>query len=327
MQKRTRLFLLIAGVILFAGLGTGLVAAYRGGFQNLVLIGSDGPDELAYVPASAHMVAYADVRAIMQSDLRQKFHPHAPNASGANKFQEETGIDVERDVDHIVAFATGTGGDPKNARPLLLARGRFDAVRIEGAVRDHGATVEDYKGKRVLTQPEQHFAVAFLEPDLVAAGTLDSVRQAIDVKAAGDGTIHDNAEVMRLIRDSDNGTAWAVARLDAVTGSGRLPGDVVKQLPAVNWFAVTGHLDDGVRGTIRAEARDEQAAKDLAEVVRGFMALARLQAGQHAEFAAVLNSLELSGSGKTVTVNFAVPGDVLDALAAARPHSPNQQAQ
>lgn len=327
MQKRTRLFLLIAAVILFAGLGTGLVAAYRGGFQNLVLIGSDGPDELAYVPAAARMVAYADVRAIMQSDLRQKFHPAPASNSGAHKFQEETGIDVERDVDHIVAFASGTGGDPKNARPLLLARGRFDAVRIEGAVREHGGTVETYNGKRVFTQPDQHFAVAFVEPDLVAAGTLESVHEAIDVKAAGSGTIRDNAEVMRLIRDSDNGTAWAVARLDAVTGSGRLPGDVLKQLPAVNWFAVTGHVDDGVRGTIRAEARDDQAAKDLAEVVRGFMALARLQAGQHAEFASLINSLELTESGKTVTLNFAVPGEVLDALAAAHQRSPNKQAQ
>jgi hypothetical protein len=327
MQKRTRLFLLIAAGILFAGLGTGLLAAYRGGFQNLVLIGADGPDELAYVPASARMVAFADVHAIMQSDLRRKFHPETAAGSGANKFQEETGIDVERDVDHIVAFASAAVADATNARPLMLARGRFDAVRIEGSIRNQGGVVEDYKGKRVFSHPEQHIAVAFLEPDLVAAGTPEAVHEAIDVKAAGTGTIRSNADVMRLVRDSDNGTAWAVARLDAVTASGRLPGDVVKQLPAVNWFAITGHIDDGVRGTIRAEARDEQAAKDLAEVVRGFMALARLQVGQRAEFAALLNSLELSGTGKTVTLNFAVPGEVLDTLAAARPHRPAQPAQ
>ncbi len=327
MQKRTRLFLLIAAGILFTGLGTGLLAAYRGGFQNLVLIGSDGPDELAYVPADARMVVYADVRGIMQSDLRQKFHPQASADSGANKFKEQTGINIETDVDHVVAFANGNTGDPQQARPLMLARGRFDAVRIEGLLREHDGTVETYKGTRVFTQPEQHLAVAFVEPDLVAAGTVDSVHQAIDVKAAGTGNIRQNTEVMRLIRDSDSGTAWAVARLDAVTASGRLPGDVVKQLPAVNWFAITGRIDDGVRGTIRAEARDEQAAKDLAEVVRGFMALARLQVGQRPEFAALINSLELSGNGSTVTLNFAVPGEVLDALAAAHPRPSNQQAQ
>ncbi len=327
MQKRTRLFLLVAAGILFVGLGTGLLAAYRGGFQNLVLIGSDGPEELAYVPTGARMVVYADVRAIMQSDLRQKFHPKSSADSAPNKFKEQTGIDVETDVDHVVAFASGDTGDPQQARPLMLARGRFDAVRIEGLLHEHNATVETYKGTRVFTEPEQHFAVAFVEPDLVAAGTQESVHQAIDVKASGSGTIRDNAEVMRLIRDSDNGTAWAVARLDAVTASGRLPGDVIKQLPAVNWFAVTGHIDDGVRGTIRAEARDDQAAKDLAEVVRGFMALARLQAGQRAEFAALINSLELSSSGKTVTLNFTLPGEVLDALAAAHSRPTKPQAQ
>ena len=72
MTKRTRLFLIVSGGILVAGLGTGLVAAYVGGLQNLTLIGSSGPDELAYIPSDARVVAYANVREIMDSELHQK---------------------------------------------------------------------------------------------------------------------------------------------------------------------------------------------------------------------------------------------------------------
>jgi len=326
MTKRTRLFVLIAAGILVAGLGTGLLAAYKGGFQGLVLIGSDGPDELAYIPKDARMLAYADVHAIMSSDLRQKIHamqqarppadPSAPSQDPPKNFQSETGINIETDVDHVVAATIGAQtADQHGDRPLVLARGRFDTVRIEGVIRQHGGTAEDYKGKRLLTQNEQHVAVAFVEPDLVAVGSPEDVRLAIDTKA-GSVTVKDNPDVMRLVKDIDDGTAWAVARFDAVAGSGRIPGNLASRMPAVNWFAVTGHIDDGVRGSLRAEARDEASAKDLQEVIRGFMALGRLQAGQHAEFAALINSLELSGQGNTVTLGFAVPREMIDTLGA-----------
>jgi hypothetical protein len=330
MTKRTRLFLVIAAGILVTGLGTGLLAAYKtGGFQNLVLIGSDGPDELSYIPKNARMVAYADVRAIMTSDLRQKFHamqqqrgasadPSTPPRDPSQTFQAQTGINIETDVDHVLAAAIGSqSGDRREDRPVLLVHGRFDEVRIEGLIREHGGTVEDYKGKRLLTQNEQHLAVAFVEPGLVAAGSPEDVRLAIDTKA-GTITVKDNPDVMRLVKDIDDGTAWAVARFDAVAETGRIPGSVASQLPAVNWFAATGHIDDGVRGSVRAEARDEMAAKDLQEVIRGFMALARLQAGQHAEFGALINSLELSGQGNTVVLGFAIPPELIDTIGAMR---------
>jgi hypothetical protein len=43
MTKRTRVFLGVACGILVVGLGTGLVTAYVGGFQNLVILGGTGP--------------------------------------------------------------------------------------------------------------------------------------------------------------------------------------------------------------------------------------------------------------------------------------------
>jgi len=76
----------------------------------------------------------------------------------------------------------------------------------------------------------------------------------------------------------------------------------------------------GLNGTLRAETRDDEAANNLRDVVRGFVALAKLQAGSRPEFQAVVQSLELGGSDKTVTLSFSVSGEVFDAIgAAARP--------
>lgn len=319
MTRRTRLFLAVAAVILVAGLGTGLVASY-GGFQSFVTIGRDGPDELSYVPAGAHFVAYANVRDIMDSGARRRLAELQPGSrDGADRFREQTGIDFETDIDYVVAAAfepaaSSTGGQPHvDGPPLAIARGRFDEARIEGLVREHGGSIEDYRGSRLFVHDEK-MALVFLEHGLAAIGTPTAVRKAIDTKASG-VDIRDNAELMRQIREMDNGDAWVVARFDALSG-GRIPAEIAKQIPAISWFAATGSVGDGVEGQIRVEARDEAAAQNLQEVVRGFMALARLQIGQHPELTEVLNTLQLTGQGTSVSLSFSVPSDVVDALGA-----------
>ncbi len=125
----------------------------------------------------------------------------------------------------------------------------------------------------------------------------------------------DNAEVMELIKAADDGNAWAVARFDALS-AGPLPKELALQLPPINWFSATGRVDSGIEAVIRAQTKDEKSAQDLREVIRGFMALARLQAGDKAQFAELVNSLELGGEGTTVTLKLAVPASVIDSVAA-----------
>lgn len=328
MTKRTRIFFFVSLGVLVLGLGTGLVASYMGGLQNLVLIGTDGPDELAYVPGDAQMVAYADVRSVMDSQVRKTLHPNPDATTSQNEFQQRTGIDIEHDVDHVVASAVApppdAAGAKKQGQPVVLARGRFNTSQIETAMRDQGGTPEDYRGTRVVVhQGDPNIAVAFVEPGLVAFGPVDGVHRAIDIKLAGSGSVKDNANVMRLVKEVKNGDVWAVARFEALAGRAPLPPDIAGRLPAITWFSATGNIDDGIRGSVRAETRDDAAGQDLREVIRGFMALARLQAGNKAEFAALINSLQLSGQGKDVTLSFAVPVDTLNAFAAMHAQHPD----
>lgn len=319
MTKRTRLFLLIAVGVLGAGIATGLVASYMG-LNALALGGADGPDELKYIPADARVVAYANVRDVMNSELRQRVRQMRPDTAGRqDDFQERTGIDIENDIDEVVA-AIGAGIDEREVEnPLVIARGRFDLVRIEGLIREHGGQVTEYKGTRMLTHADRArartLAVAFVEPGLVALGSDRAVREAIDRKSGGQN-ITSNDEVMGLVRDIDDGNAWAVGRFDAIASRARLPREVANQIPPINWFAASGHVNGGLSGVIRAEARDDAAAQNLRDVVRGFMALAKLQANARPELNVVMDSLQLGGQGKTVSLAFALPTEVIEMLGA-----------
>ena len=67
-------------------------------------------------------------------------------------------------------------------------------------------------------------------------------------------------------------------------------------------------------GTFRAEARDDQSAENLRQVIQGFLAMGRLTSANDPKATAMLNSLQLSGRGKTVALSFAVPSEVLDMI-------------
>jgi hypothetical protein len=316
MTARTRYFVIASLLVLAVGVGTGLLAYYVG-VPHGFLADRDGPVELLFVPRDVAVLAYADVREIMTSDIRQKIHRAVPlPGNGEARFQDETGINIETDIDRIVAsiqpMADGT------VSHVVVARGRFNDVKIEALMREHGAQVEDYNGKRVIetTNAQQQaggtLALTFLEPGLVAVGSGRGVRTAISLKNSGEN-VTKNLELMNLMHSLDRSDAWAIGRFDALGAAGRLPQQLAGRLPVITWFSVNGRVDSEIHGTVRGDTRDDQAANDLRDVVRGFLALAKLQAGSRPELQTLVQSLELGGTGKSVVLSFSIPGAVFDA--------------
>ncbi len=331
MTSRTRYFVVTSLLILTVGLATGLVA-YFVGFPTNALTRAGGPDELRFIPRNASLVAYANVTDVMSSQLREHLRLVLPNEpNGRREFEDKTGINIETDIDRIVACVAprldGTSSVPGVG--LLLARGRFNDVKIEALMREHGATVEDYKGVRLIVagadgpadtladsaqrKPGEDFALAFIESGLVAVGSTPLVRNAVDLRAGGDN-VTANDELMGLVASLESGNLWAVGRFDVLTNQARLPGELTSRLPSITWFSASGFVNGGISGVLRAETRDEAAAENLRDVIRGFMALAKMQSGSRPEILAMVQSLQLGGTGKTVALSFDVPEAVFELL-------------
>ncbi|HLT18658.1 MAG TPA: hypothetical protein VKZ96_04295, partial [Thermomicrobiales bacterium] len=304
--------------ILTFGLATGLVA-YYGGIPSLTA-SRVGPAELAYVPADAGIVAFADVRDVMDSQLRQKLREALPgDQKGREDLQRLTGIDVERDIDRVVA-SVGAGEE----QTVAFVTGRFNPTQIEALAREHGATVTEYGGKRLLAgfgngdrggdkrgHGDHPGALAFLEPNVLAIGAEPAIRKAIDTRASGNNVTTNDALMSIIGSVSSGNNVWAVGRMDAFKD--RIPTEVSSRMPAVEWFAATGRVNGGIHASLRAEARDDQAAEYLRDIVRGGLALIKMQSGDP-KFAALANSIRLEGSGRTVSVSFSVPAELIDLL-------------
>jgi hypothetical protein len=352
MSARTRYFVIASLLVLGVGLGTGLVAYYvgfpAGAFSRK---GGPGPEELQYVPREATVLAYANVRDIMLSEFRQKLRRAVPiPENGQRELEEQTGINIETDIDHVVAYLTpGQDGAMFQTGGAVIARGIFNDGKIEALMREHGAQVEIYRTKRLVVmgaglnsdapdsskprdgrEGTKSFACAFMEPGLIALGSTPQIHETVDLHQLGDNPrtglegVTGNTELMGQVRSLESGNAWAVGRFDALQSHAHLPADVAGRLPAITWFSVRGHINGGIQGLIRAETRDEDAATNLRDVVRGFMALAKLQAGSRPEFQTFMQSLELGGTGRTVTLSFVVPAEIFDAIGALAGQVPNR---
>jgi hypothetical protein len=323
MTSRTRSFLVGSSLVVLLGLGTGLVAYYGG---VLPAATTSAPSEFAYLPVDTTAVAFADVRAIMSSDFSQRIRQMLPTGEEKAKLQDELGLDIEHDIDSVVAGFLGS--DPTKAQALAIVRGRFNDGLIETRATAHGAAAETYRDKRLLVlkgnpaegTPEvagaPAAAVAFLEPGLIAIGEAGSVRRAIDAGSTKENALA-NAELMAFVNDlQGTGNAWAVGRTDKLSDSSNsaLPDEIRSHLPAVQWVAASAHINGGVSGMLRADARDDQAAAQLRDVIRGGLAAGRLVSGSDKRLEALLNSVQLAGTGKTVSVSFSLPAELLDIL-------------
>jgi hypothetical protein len=324
MTKKTRYFIYGSVAFLVVGLSVGLVA-YYGGFSGIAFSQASGPSELRYVPRDAVVVAYANVHDVMASSFRQKIRELEPpeKERGQQEFRDATGIDIENDIDHVIAWVGSAENPDRNS--VVLAQGRFDEPRVTAFVTGHGGTLETYKGRKLLTHaghgdaPAVHpsMGLAFLQANLVAVGSVAAIRRVVDLEAGGgEPSVTENDELMKMIRTVDNGNAWAVGRFDALASKANLPDAVTRQLPPIRWFAASGRVNGGVSGRLSVEATDEQAAATLRKVVEGFMALAQLQAGSNQGLQAFMSSVQLDANSdaRTVSVSFSLPPELFDAL-------------
>jgi hypothetical protein len=94
-------------------------------------------------------------------------------------------------------------------------------------------------------------------------------------------------------------------------------------LPALRSVTVTGDLDPQVSLAVIGETTDEAAAKNLADIVRGGVALASLQAAQKPELQQLASAISVATEANKVLISARIPYGLIDALQSGmKPASP-----
>ncbi|HEV7499642.1 MAG TPA: hypothetical protein VGQ33_06540 [Vicinamibacteria bacterium] len=327
-MTRSRLVVLGATVVVAAGAMAALGALYLDPARAAV---GPLPPQALSLPAGTRYVMGLDVKRFVASPLYTKYAAaRAANRPQAfAELEEKTGLNPERDLDQVYVAGSQAGVPGRNGDALIVVTGRFDRAKVARAIETErkGVTSKNVSGTVVYLFNESASgkgtgATAFLDDNTLVMGTQASVEQTVSARAKGEAPLRDNAALLGLLEGVKPGsTFWMVGDQTllsnmpkAIPGPGGPGTSQSIELPALKSLTVTGDLEPQVSLDITGEAADEPAAKNLADVVRGFVALASLQANQKPELKQLASAISVTTEASRVHVAARVPYEVLDSL-------------
>jgi hypothetical protein len=329
-MTRSRLAVLVSTTVVVLGLVAGLGALW---FNQARAAVGPMPGEALILPADARFVMGFDVKRFTASPFYARFaSERGMQPESLRELEEKTGLNPARDIDQIVIV--GAPGVQKGSPGLALALGRFDLYKIgrtletEGKVSGHnvdGVSVYAFK-----EEDARSVALAFLDENALLFGPRAQVEAAVSSRTRGETPLKKNTALMGLVEKVRPGsTFWMVGDQSLLAGmptSVPAPGasadGATMSLPALKSLTVTGDLDPQVSLAVTGEATDELAAKNLADVVRGFVALMSLQAQQKPELQRLASAVTVATEQNRVLISARVPYELLDALRAKAKAAP-----
>jgi hypothetical protein len=321
-MTRSRLVLIAAMTVVVVGVVAGVGAIWLNPARAAV-----GPlsGEALILPADARYVIGLDVKRFTASPFYAKFASRrgGMKPEALAELEEKTGLDPARDIDQIVVAGTGKG----SAEPgVAVVLGHFDLYRLGRALETDGkARGTNQEGVTLYSFADEGprtLAIAFLDESALAFGPKDQVLAAISSRTRGEAPLRGNAALLsRIEKVRPGSTFWMVgdqsllASLPAsLPAPGGAAGGASVSLPALTGLSVTGDLDPELSLAITGEARDAAAARNLADVVRGIVAMASLQAQQRPELQQLASAVSVTTEENRVLVSARVPYELLEAL-------------
>jgi hypothetical protein len=287
------------------------------------------PGEGLSLPADARFVVGFDVKRLTESPLYQKYGKAAARPDAFADLEAKTGINPERDLDQV--FLAGRDGG--SAAGVAMVIGRFDRSRLAQAIeaRKGEVTWKSLGGTNVYLFGEGSkgaAALAFLDERTIVVGSQAAVEAAVANHAGGQNGLRSNTTLVRLLEQVKPGSAfWMVgdqsllANLPktvpapgASAGPGGGTAGTSVTLPNLQSLLVTGELEGALSLSVTGETTDAAAAKNLADIVRGFAALLQLQAAQKPELQELSSALNVTSEGSRVLLSARLPYELLEKL-------------
>jgi hypothetical protein len=281
------------------------------------------PPEAVVLPPDAAFMMAIDVERLVASPFYAKVWAKAPQPSVWTDLEELSGVRPERDLRRLII-----AGDAKpTGHAVALVLGRFQRDTVERSLaKTSRLTKQEYKKRRIWTtepKPGEKVAFTFLSDGVLISGPPEPVKAAIDRYETG-GTFTPRVTLQPLLAQvGPASTFWIVgdeSLLATATGMAA-PAAGGWSLPALKSLVVTGDLGPSLSALILGETVDEGAAKNVAGMLQGLIAIFSMQSSQRPELRDLISGLEVGSEGPRVRVKANVSYETLEKLM-PRPTSP-----
>jgi hypothetical protein len=311
----------------------------------VVLVRRRSAPEPARLLPEADAVVYVNLHLLRLGRVFENAPPvsHDPEYE---QFVQATGFQFERDLDQaaVAVHASGSplnpgGGGPgsftEQARFSEVFRGHFDGTRVSAYLRKLAASIDPHAGIEIFNIPHEGrtVRVAILGVDMVAVsnvGDPEVIRLMIDKYRAAAAPLSGPTIISEYYRRVPIGSVmWAIARFapNRATGQVGLLGGL--QLPGTDLAGSAVVASARYVGSIHLKvedfARNEQAAKNLAQNAETFVTLFRGAetsvggGGADADVKALFNSIKVDRQDNRVWLTATVPAGFISKILSAPP--------
>jgi hypothetical protein len=320
-MTRSRLVVFASMVVVGLGVAAGVGAIYLDPARAAV-----GPleAEALALPADTRFVVGLDVKRFVASPFYGRFASENGQArpDAFKQIEEKLGLNPERDLDRIVIAGRDPSGVKKDPGVALIT-GRFDRYKLGRVAEERpGVTTKNHQGTSMYLYNEETkgaTAVAFLDDDTLALGSQAAVEAVIANRATGSGGLRSNSALIGLLETVKPGSTFWMAGDQALLS--KMPSSVPgvgggsgMAIPTLKSMIVTGDLDPVVALQVTGETADAAAAQNLADIVRGLMAMVSLQAQQKPEFQKLASAVSVTTDQHRVLINARLPYELLEKL-------------
>jgi hypothetical protein len=269
---------------------------------------------LRFVPPDTQGIVSIDVAALRTAPLVQDMLKQQLTApKGWDDAIAKAGVNPQQDIDRVtIAKLSAQDG-------LVIVLGRIDKFKVEQVLKDSGKVTDSYLGQTIYREAENGIVVL---DNVVLLGQMNAVKKAIDqMQLPGAQPLRsDLAAAIQTIEAGNQ--IWGVGDFSA-TDLGlvgvRGPAPVIEMLKTLKNGTGQMRIDTGIHARGTATFADAESAKNLSDLARGALAIAKLQiAKQQPDMLQVLDGVQVSSSGNVLTLRVEESGDLLKKLSTTR---------
>ena len=284
------------------------------------------PAQASVLPPKASFVAGVDFQRLVASTAYQRFKRESTitgREDAMAEMQKRTGLDPERDIRSFIVASDSAGSS------LSLVLGSFERAKVETAL---GATAgfssREHAGRKIWksdasTAGQKDYAAAVLGDGALILGTSAEVEAGLDRQSSKAAGLTTNAGMLALLARVEPGaTFWLAGDQGLASAAGSLAPQATGMVPSMKSLVMSGDLDPEIRASIIAEAADDTAARNMAEMVRAVIGMVGMQAAQRPELRELTSGIQIAQQGPEVKISARVSHDTLSRLQARPTPSP-----
>lgn len=292
------------------------------------------PEAVGFLPADTQAVFGMNVKKFVESPIYAKFEQKHGEKIGSDlaDFIAKTGVDPRKDITYVIAGVKALA--ERKGSGAVIAVGQFDSVKITDYINSKYTPVRvDYKGTTILLQSNKDASkidkgIAFLSGTEVALGDLDTLKQVIDIRGGALQGVLSNAILAGLIKGlNPSEMFWFAGEAGKILQNAPSKTTLISGLSSITEIVGTLNLTDTVTGKITATAKDDESARKLADVARGFVALGQLAGEQDPTIAEIMKGVSVTQEKNVIRLNVNFDIDLLEKLDHGPRHSASKPAK